>query len=210
MLITTAPLRPSRAVRAPQAVPSTTAPALPLLAPDSDRLLVIRSASGDDRAFAEIVRRHGPLLRACALRLLRASSEVDDVVQETFLAAWTHMDSVIDGETIVGWLLTTLRRRCYDRLRSTDHQSRAELEEDLPASLDHSPTAVSERAALVAEARAVLDRMPVLQRRCWELRQLRQLSYDEIGAELGVSATVVRGQLSRARLLMEATLAHWR
>jgi RNA polymerase sigma-70 factor (ECF subfamily) len=186
------------------------APALPLLPPDSDRMLVIRSASGDDRAFAEIVRRHTSLLRATALRLLRASSEADDVVQETFLAAWTHMDSVIDGETIVGWLLTTVRRRCYDRLRSSDHQNRTELEQDLPESLDHCPTAVSERAALVAEARAVLGRMPELQRRCWELRQLQQRSYDDIGAELGVSATVVRGQLSRARLLMEATLAHWR
>lgn len=208
MLTTTAPATAVR--RAPAHPRVLPAPALPLLPTDSDRMLVIRSSSGDDRAFAEIIRRHTSLLRATAMRILRASSDVDDVVQETFVAAWTHMDSVIDGETIVGWLLTTVRRRCYDRLRSSDHRHRAGLEQDLPESLDHCPTAVSERAALVAEARAVLDRMPELQRRCWELRQLQQRSYDDIGAELGVSTTVVRGQLSRARLLMEATLAHWR
>ncbi|WP_412930936.1 sigma factor-like helix-turn-helix DNA-binding protein [Microbacterium jepli] len=52
--------------------------------------------------------------------------------------------------------------------------------------------------------------MPELQRRCWELRQLHEASYRDIAVELGISTSVVRGQLARARSLMETTLSHWR
>lgn len=178
--------------------------------PDSNRLLVIRAASGDDRAFAELVRRHTPVMRATAARILRSHSEVDDVVQEAFIAAWSHIDTVIDGDTIVGWLLTTVRRRCYERLQSAGNQRRADLEIDRPDTPDRCPDAMSERSSLVGEVRAVLARMPELQRRCWELRQLEGRSYDQIAGELEVSTSVVRGQLARARQLMQTTLSHWR
>ncbi|QHC60980.1 hypothetical protein GSU72_19840 (plasmid) [Rathayibacter sp. VKM Ac-2760] len=97
-MLTTA--RTSTRATAPAVFDATTLPALPM---DSDRVLVIRAASGDDRAFAAIVNRYSRLLRAIASRTLGSSADVDDVVQETFLAAWTHLDSVIDGETIPGW-----------------------------------------------------------------------------------------------------------
>lgn len=191
-------------------VPATLPALASRVAAESDRVLVIRAASGDEHAFTEIVRRHTSLLRATATRILGNSGEVDDVVQDTFIVAWTNMDTVIDGDTIRGWLVTTVRRRCFDRLRSVAGQRRIDLDQDFPESLERGPAAVFERSSLISEARALLERMPALQRRCWELRQLQQRSYDEISEELGVAATVVRGQLARGRQLMQAGLAHWR
>ena len=185
----------------------TTLRALPM---NSDRVLVIRAASGDDQAFAAIVNRYSRLLRAIASRALGSSADVDDVVQETFLAAWTHLDSVIDGETIAGWLATTTRRRSIDSLRAPATARRSELDEELPALGKDDPEAAGRCAALAADARRVLERMPALQRRCWELRQLHELSYDEIALDLDITPTAVRGLLSRARLLMASELAHWR
>ncbi|MCJ1675753.1 RNA polymerase sigma factor [Rathayibacter sp. VKM Ac-2929] len=204
-MLTTA--RTSTRATAPAVFDATTLPALPM---DSDRVLVIRAASGDDRAFAAIVNRYSRLLRAIASRTLGSSADVDDVVQETFLAAWTHLDSVIDGETIAGWLATTTRRRSIDRLRAPASARRTELDEELPAPEQDDPEAAGRCTALAADAQRVLERMPALQRRCWELRQLHELSYDEIALDLDTTPTAVRGMLSRARLLMASELAHWR
>ncbi|MWV48938.1 sigma-70 family RNA polymerase sigma factor [Rathayibacter sp. VKM Ac-2803] len=191
------------------APPSTARPPVPALDPDSDRVLVIRAASGDSDAFAVIVRRYTGLLRATARRTLGSSADVDDVVQDTFLAAWSHADSVIDGDTIAGWLVTTVRRRSYDRLRSSATRTRAELDDELPASPHDAPDAQASRASLAADARRVLATMPSPQRRCWELR-VEGASYLEIGAELGLPLTTVRGMLARARATLASELAHWR
>ncbi len=182
----------------------------PLTDPDSDGMLVLRAAAGDARAFDDIVRRHTALLRTTASRILRSSSDVDDAVQDTFIAAWRHLHTLTDGATIGGWLLTTLRRQCYSRLRSAAHRHRADFDGDVAEASERGPASMCARSALATEARAVLDRMPELQRRCWELRQLHEASYRDIAVELGVSTSVVRGQLARARSLMETTLSHWR
>lgn len=181
-----------------------------LTTPDPDDLLVLRAAGDDERAFGELMRRHSALLHGVVHGILRSSSDADDVVQETFIAAWTRLDSVLDGAAIVGWLVTTARRRSYDRLRGASRQRPADLQDTIPAAVEHAPDAVAERASLVAEARRVLDRMPAVQRRCWELRHLRGSSYDEIGVELGVPKSTVRGLLARARLVLETDLALWR
>jgi RNA polymerase sigma-70 factor (ECF subfamily) len=185
-------------------------PPVARLQSDSDRILIIRAASGDDRAFGVIVRRYTAMLDAVAYRVLGGTADIDDVVQETFLAAWTHADNVIDGDSIAGWLVTTVRRRCYDRLRTVAVRSRADLDDDLAASGDHGPHAVAHRRGLVAEAQRVLLMMTDVQRRCWELRQIDNLSYAAIGAEVMLPVTTVRGILVRARALMATELADWR
>ncbi|WP_244256165.1 sigma-70 region 4 domain-containing protein [Rathayibacter sp. VKM Ac-2760] len=84
------------------------------------------------------------------------------------------------------------------------------MDEELPAPEQDDPEAAGRCTALAADAQRVLERMPALQRRCWELRQLHELSYDEIALDLDTTPTAVRGMLSRARLLMASELAHWR
>ncbi|KQP56513.1 hypothetical protein ASF51_00850 [Agreia sp. Leaf283] len=204
MLATISAPRPPRSADHVERVP------LAGLQSDSDRVLIIRAASGDDRAFGVIMRRYTTLLNVVAYRVLGGTADVDDVVQETFLAAWTHADNVIDGDTIAAWLITTVRRRCYDRLRSAALRSRADLDDDHRASDDHGPDAVADRRAFVADARRVLDLMTDVQRRCWELRQIDRLSYAAIGIELGIPATTVRGMLVRTRALLAGELSGWR
>lgn len=197
----------ARSVAAPSVVTSRIDD---LVDPDSDRMLVIRSAAGDDRAFATIVRRHTPLLRAVTQRILRTSADVDDVVQETFIAAWSHVDSVIDGDTIAGWLVTTARRRSYDRMRSPSARRRADLADDLLAPDDAGPEASARSAHLEAAVRRALSGLPELQRRTWELRELGGESYREIAEGLALPVSTVRGLLARARTVMARELADWR
>ncbi|GAC1352919.1 MAG: RNA polymerase sigma factor RpoE [Polyangiales bacterium] len=58
------------------------------MAGESDRELVDRAKAGDDAAFAELVRRHGPRVRRLTRHLVRGHADADDVAQETFLRAF--------------------------------------------------------------------------------------------------------------------------
>ena len=53
-----------------------------------------RAVDGDVRAFEVLVRRHGPLIRMYIMRILGAKSEVDDVVQETFITSWAKLPNL--------------------------------------------------------------------------------------------------------------------
>ncbi|SKA93263.1 RNA polymerase sigma-70 factor, ECF subfamily [Agreia bicolorata] len=169
-----------------------------------------RIQTSDDKAFAQLVQRHSAMLRLVAHRTLGGNADVDDVVQEAFLAAWTHAESVVEGETIAGWLVTTVRRRSYDRLRSSTSRRRADLDDEM-LSFDHDdPAIMAHCQSLASEARRVLESMPYLQRRCWELRQLDHLSYTAIASELMIPPSTVRGLLVRARARLARDLADWR
>ncbi|WIB00456.1 RNA polymerase sigma factor [Curtobacterium sp. MCBA15_012] len=186
------------ATRVPPSTPATT----------DDGRLVGRVAAGDDRAFAELVRRHHGLVRAVAAGMLDGSCDVDDVVQDTFVAAWLHLADVVEGDAIAGWLVTTARRRSVDRLRAAAHRRRGEAPEESVAPVDHRPEAVVERASLVAAARRALAAMPPLQRRCWELRHVDGLCYRDVAEVVGLPASTVRGLIARARL--DAERSSWR
>jgi len=171
---------------------------------------VVRRAVVQDRALAAIVERNTVLLRAVALRILRGTSDADDVVQETFIAAWEHLEGMRDPDAVTAWLVTTVRRRSFDRLRSAAVRRRAELDESIAASMDYAPGAVAERAALVAAAQRVIDGMAPAQRQCWELRHLERRSYAEIADILGLPQSTVRGLIARARGVIERSLVLWR
>ncbi|PPF63186.1 RNA polymerase subunit sigma-70 [Clavibacter michiganensis] len=169
-----------------------------------------RTPNADDAVFQQIVHRHSAMLRSVARRTLGGTADVDDVVQEAFLAAWTHAESVIESERIAGWLVTTVRRRSYDRLRSATSRRRADLDDDVLVPDLDDPANVAHCRSLAAEARRILESMPELQRRCWQLRQLDHWGYTEIAGELMIPVTTVRGLLVRARARLARDLADWR
>jgi RNA polymerase sigma-70 factor (ECF subfamily) len=198
----------------PGALASPADPTGPLAGPPStgvdDHTLVTRAATGDERAFAELVRRHTPLLRSVIRRILHDPTEAEDVVQETFIVAWHRLEDVLDGAAVTGWLVTTARRRSVDRLRAAGRWRYTDLDDSVPGPDDRGPAAVAERASLVEQARHVLAGLPTEQRRCWELRHLHGRSYDEIAAAVGVPRSTVRGLIARARVVVATELVLWR
>jgi RNA polymerase sigma-70 factor (ECF subfamily) len=173
----------------------------------SDALLVARAADGDTSAFAVLVRRHAPVLRAFAVRLTGSIADADDVVQEALIAAWSALPRLEDGAKIRSWLLSIVSRKATDRLRTQRPSN------ELDDSLEDVATGPEERA--VSSSRldalsAVLATLPDGQRQCWVLKEVGGLSYDEIGMELGMSPATVRGKLARARATVVREMEEWR
>ena len=83
-----------------------------------DRHALERMVAGDQSGLAEIYDRHGRLIYALALRIVRDPGDAEDVTQEVFVQAWRQADRFNqDRGYVVAWLLTMARARSIDLLR---------------------------------------------------------------------------------------------
>ncbi|QCR18118.1 RNA polymerase sigma factor [Agrococcus sp. SGAir0287] len=177
----------------------------------TDALLAQRSADGDDRAFAVLVRRHAPFLRGFAARYLGSTLEADDVVQEALVTAWRRIGELRDPSQVRSWLTTAVARRATDVIRTRARRRTEGIAEDqdFEDRRDGPDRTVEQREATRALGRAV-DALPQDQRDAWILREIAGLSYEEIAERVGSTPATVRGRLTRARRTVLATIEEWR
>jgi RNA polymerase sigma factor (sigma-70 family) len=158
----------------------------------------------DERNWlAERFEAHRPRLRAVAQRLLGATAEADDAVQEAWLRLTRTDPDQVDN--LGGWLTTVVARVCLDLLRSRGARREQPLEAGLP-----DPAAAAgggpgpEEQALVADAvgpamLVVLDTLAPAERVAFVLHDLFAVPFDEIAPLVGRSEVAARQLASRAR-----------
>lgn len=175
----------------------------------TDDILVVRAVDGDTAAFEALIRRHGPLMRAYTARIVGSVSEADDVVQEAFFTAWRRLPELRDPSAVKPWLMRMASRIAFTHIRKRPNEAALpSLEAALPD--DGQPENVAIRRAQLTALSQALDALPEDQRQCWLLREVAELSYDEIALELDVPRTAVRGKLARARASIYAQMEAWR
>ena len=155
-----------------------------------ERQWVARIREGDDTALALIVQRHRQRLVRTAANLLRDRHEAEDVSQEAFLKAFREIGKLRDDRAFSGYLYRICVRLCMDRLRL----KRAELVEFDRAEPCQGP-AVENRVVI----ERLLDQLPADLRTTLVLREMEQLSYDEVAAVMQVPVGTVRSRLHTAR-----------
>lgn len=166
--------------------------------------LIQRSADGDTAAFALLVREFYPKAHGLSVRLLGSPSDADDVAQEAFIRVWTHLSS-FDPTTRFGtWLYTIVTNLCMDHLRRRARRFRFGLrrsdEENLPDPADPlTPELVTVGNDLAALVNRIAAELPATQRLVFTLRDLEDLSIDEVTAITGLSSESVRTNLHYAR-----------
>jgi RNA polymerase sigma-70 factor (ECF subfamily) len=173
---------------------------------DDAPALLVRIAAGDRDAFARFYDRFGSLVFTVALRLLRARSEAEDLLQEVFLQAWRQAAAYDPGRgSPEAWLLTITRSRGIDKLRSIRRREERirpveEAEGPRDVGVVESGAAQSEAKVTVTPALAAL---PDAQRRVLELAYFEGLTQSEIatrlGEPLGTVKTRMRTGLERLR-----------
>lgn len=174
-----------------------------------DAMLANRASDGDIRAFEMIIRRHSPLMKAYARKILGSSDEVDDVVQETFITAWQQLPTLEEMVALRSWLMKIVSRKSIDRIRTRKQHANAD-DHETPAPEDTGPSEKAEATSREKALSNVLAGLPQEQRQCWALKHLADYSYDEIAAELDLPVSTVRGLLSRARKNVIQGMEGWR
>lgn len=175
-----------------------------------DGLLLRRAQAGDRDAFEHVVVRHQRRVYAVALRIVRRHEVADDVAQEAFVRAWQSLGSFDPGRPFGPWIARIARNLALNTLRGP--ASRVEPLPEGPAEpVDAAPGPESDvMSREVREAvSAALAGLPADQREVFLLRASGELSYEEIGAELGLAPGTVMSRLFRAREKLRAALGPW-
>jgi RNA polymerase sigma-70 factor (ECF subfamily) len=155
-----------------------------------ERHWVGRCRRGDETALASLVTRHRARMIRTATNLLRDRHEAEDVAQEAFLKGFREIQKLRDDRAFAGYLYRICVRLCMDRLRL----KRAEIAE-LDAVQPHDGGAVENRVVV----EKLLAQLPAELRTTLVLREMEQLSYDEVAEVMNVPVGTVRSRLHTAR-----------
>jgi RNA polymerase sigma-70 factor, ECF subfamily len=160
-----------------------------------DRMMTEQAQSGDHRAFAALVGRHDPRLRALALRLLRDPERAEDALQNAYLKAFRTITR-FRGEARVGtWLYRITYNACLDELRRREPAAGVDDAFD-PPSTEPGP---AEHAVARAQATDALRHLPANLRTTLMLVDGYGFNYEEASRMLRVPTGTVASRVSRAR-----------
>lgn len=179
------------------------------IAESDDEALALMAAGGDQRALAEIVRRHGGRLKSLALGFAGGAADADDIVQETFLSFWRTAQRWRPGGPPLGAYLTRIavnRAIDRDRRRRVRRFFGLEAAGDVPDREALVDARVEQRAALAAVTRDV-QALPARQRAAILLASDGERSNADIAAAMGLSEGAVEQLLVRARRTLRLRLA---
>ena len=153
---------------------------------------------GDQAAFAQLVHRHVDALYSYALRLSKSPANAEDLVQESWLSAWTHAASFDPANAkLTTWLHRILHNRFIDGARKKTEVSDAEAIDAALAS--GSPGESIAREERLAALNQMINQLPSEQRAALALRHFQGFGNEDISHILGVSVRAVESLLARAR-----------
>jgi RNA polymerase sigma factor (sigma-70 family) len=182
---------------------------------ERDRILVERALRGEDAAFEELMHKYRHALHHHIRRIVRNKSQVDDLVQETFIKAFGAIGTYSSEYAFSTWLYKIATNHAIDSLRkrrlrtdSIDEPIRTkegEMSVELPDTTYRPDRHIVEdqRRKLIQEA---IDALPPKYHRVIVLRHQHDKSYEEIARELNLPLGTVKAHIFRARELLNKYL----
>jgi RNA polymerase sigma-70 factor (ECF subfamily) len=178
-----------------------------------DQLLVDRFKSGDEAAFDEMVSRHWDRIYGMVHQLLRNQQDAEEVTQDAFIRAHRGLVGFRGDAAFTTWLYqiaTNLARNRYwywwrrrrDQTVSFDQpvsdQNSTPLSEVFSTELA-TPNDVTVTQELVDHIAIGMEKIRAKHREILILRNIKNLSYEEIAVVLGISVGTVKSRIARAR-----------
>src|SRR5215468_12098103 len=189
------------------------------LASVDESTLVVQARDNDTRAFGELVRRYEGKIFRLAQHITQNREDAEDVLQETFLKAYEHLDQFKGDSKFYTWIvriavnqaLMKLRRRKTDKSVSLDET--IDTGEDTVtreiAAWDEDPEQRFSREELGGILDSAVQSLEPLYRSVFVLRDIEELSTEETNEALGLSVPAVKSRLLRARLQLREKLTRY-
>jgi RNA polymerase sigma factor (sigma-70 family) len=181
---------------------SVDSPALQPATPDS---LIEQCLSGDQAAWEAVVRQHWRKVFNVAYKFVGKHDEAEDLAQDIFLKIFKALDTFDRRANFQTWIISIARNLCIDHYRSVRKERETiarevDAGELTPASGDVGPDGVLEQSDLRALLQRALEKLPVSLRTAVVLRDLQELSYQEIADRLRLPEGTVKSRINRGRL----------
>ena len=186
----------------------------------TDEVLMMKFQAGDRAAFASLVRRHKTGIFNFILRLTRASSAAEDLVQDVFVKVVQSASEFKHESRFSTWAYAIARNIAIDHLRKMSFRNHASLDQpargetDGPTLLDRTadrhPSASVDRAVIGAQLGARItqgvEALPEEQREVFLLREIGNLQFKEIAVITGVPENTVKSRMRYALERLQETL----
>ena len=192
------------------------APAPQVAVPADEAELVRRALARDDMAFRTIMERHNRRLYRIARSILRNDSEAEDVVQQAYVNAFTHLGGFRGDSSLATWLSRITMNEALGRLRRERQPVTLETFEvqgteaqiiKFPQMVtsDDPERTMAQREILQLVERAT-DKLPEIFRIVFMTRVIEGMSIEETGNLLGLPFDTVKTRLHRARRVVREEL----
>ena len=161
---------------------------------------VAQAKQGDADAFALLVQTYETSVYRLALRMCGNAHDAEEVAQEAFMAAWKGLPSFRGESKFSSWLYQLTTNEAINFLRKEKrHRAVTPLEDEMEPATGDTAQQAAEAKELQQALQQALDALTPEHRQIFLLRQMRQLSYEEIGRLLGLESGTVKSRLNRAK-----------
>jgi RNA polymerase sigma-70 factor (ECF subfamily) len=166
--------------------------------------LIQRCLRGDQTAWELIVKQHWRKVFNVAYKFVGKHDEAEDLTQDIFLKIFKSLDTFDRRANFQTWLISVSRNLCIDHYRSVRKERetidrQVDANELTPAAPDAGPSAALEQADRVTLLRQALATLPETLRTAVVMRDLQELSYQEIADRLNLPEGTVKSRINRGR-----------
>lgn len=184
-------------------------------ATSDDMDLVSRALARDSDAFRAIMKRNNQRLYRIARAIVRHDAEAEDVVQEAYMHAFSHLEAFRGGSSLTTWLSRITINEALGRLRKRRRSpgeglTAAALEAEIipfPAHADGgNPERTMAQRQILQLVEQATDSLPEIFRTVFVARVIEGMSVDETAELLALQPQTVRSRLHRARALLRKEL----
>jgi RNA polymerase sigma-70 factor (ECF subfamily) len=177
---------------------------LPAGPPDAVETLIQRCLNGDQAAWDLIVGQYWRKVFNVAYKFVGKHDEAEDLTQDIFLKIFKSLDTFDRRANFQTWLISVSRNLCIDHYRSV-RKERETIDRDVdpgelaPATSEPGPVAVLEQRDRVTLLRRALAALPETLRTAVLMRDIQELSYQEIADRLRLPEGTVKSRINRGR-----------
>ncbi|HYS25023.1 MAG TPA: RNA polymerase sigma factor [Vicinamibacterales bacterium] len=177
----------------------------------SDEEIVIRVVDGQTALYEVLMRRYNERIYRAARSIVRDEDEAEDVMQQAYVNAYTHLRQFDGRAKFSTWLTKIAIHEALARARKQGRYDAVDFNEEENQAVERQPSRDPEQQAFAGELRSLLessiDELPDGLREVFMLREVDGLNTAETAECLGVSEDVVKTRLSRSRAALRNQLA---
>ncbi len=183
----------------------------------SEEEMIVRICAGEKTLFHDLIRPYTRMMFGCADAVLRNPPDSEDAVQEAALKAFLNLARLEDRSRFRAWLLQIvinearmyrrrLKRSLYESLENVDSEDETDSVPRQFADWHELPDEALDRAELRQAVKEAVDKLPVIYREVLILTDNQHLGYAAVAEMLGVSVSVVKTRVHRARMRVQEQL----